>query len=196
MVAHSALTGSELHEPKGVAAATDGFVARAASGAVSWGTIANSNVAVGVPVQMTNTISIATTSGSTTFPTDNTIPQITEGTLMLSHSHTPLSTTNKLHIRVNLVLGIGGSGQVDCGIALFDGNVNALAAVANAQANGHPIILSLDHVMTAGVVSAIAFTVRAGADSSTVKMNSEDSSTRIFGGVCTSSITVTEYKAS
>lgn len=43
-VAHSALTGAELHEPKGVAAASDGTVAQASSGAVSWAKVGTSNV--------------------------------------------------------------------------------------------------------------------------------------------------------
>ncbi len=50
--------------------------------------------------------------------------------------------------------------------------------------------------MTAGTTSAITFKVRAGNDGgSEVQMNSETVSARVFGGVATSSITVTEYKA-
>ncbi len=38
-IEHSVLTGSDLHEPKGVSSAADNSVARAVSGAISWGKI-------------------------------------------------------------------------------------------------------------------------------------------------------------
>lgn len=45
-VAHSTLTGSNLHENKGVAAATDNYVATATSGATVWKKLDNTNLGV------------------------------------------------------------------------------------------------------------------------------------------------------
>lgn len=198
MPAHSALTGAELHEPKGVATATDGFVARAASGAVSWGTVGNSNVIAGMPVQMSCTTTTAITSGSTALPIDNSIPQITEGAEYMTHAHTPLSATNKLLIQVHFNCCNAGSGDLSIGMALFqDATAAALAAVAQHSTQSAPHFLTLTYLMTAGTTSEITFRVRAGNDGgSEVQMNSETVSARVFGGVATSSITVTEFKAS
>ena len=43
-VEHSTMSGSDLHEPKGVASAADGDVAKASSGAISWGKIGAANI--------------------------------------------------------------------------------------------------------------------------------------------------------
>lgn len=58
-VEHSTLTGSDLHEPKGVSSAADGQVATASSSAVSWTKIGATNITDdSIPIAAINETSI------------------------------------------------------------------------------------------------------------------------------------------
>jgi hypothetical protein len=52
----------------------------------------------------------------------------------------------------------------------------------------------MTHYMTAGTTSATTFKVRGGVNAGTLTFNGEVGA-RLFGGVCASSITVTEIAA-
>jgi hypothetical protein len=70
-VAHSTLTGSNLHENKGVAAATNNHVATATSGATVWKKLDNTNLAaLGNPFGA-NLLHIAGGAGATTANGEN-----------------------------------------------------------------------------------------------------------------------------
>jgi hypothetical protein len=134
-------------------------------------------------------------SGAVTLPQDDTIPQITEGYEFLSQVFTPTNAANSLLIDV--CLNVTCNAANTAGIALFQNGVsNALAAIAqyigstNAQ---NPA--NMRHQMTAGTTSPITFSVRAGTgDSSTLHVNGLVAN-RLYGGVVSSHITITEIKA-
>ena len=152
-------------------------------------------VSVGAPtlVQTVNTQTGAVQTGTTTIPFDNTIPQNTEGTQVLSLAITPTSATNFLIISV--VLNFSYSIVNTVSFALFqDSTANALAASAEYGSTATGMINSgLVHKMTAGTTSATTFKVRIGGESAgTVTLNGYSGS-QIFGGVMTSSMTITEY---
>jgi hypothetical protein len=154
----------------------------------AWVSVGESKV-----VQTVNTQTGAVATGTTTIPFDNTIPQNTEGTQVLSLAITPTSASNLLIVSV--VLNFSYSIVNTVSFALFqDSTANALAAAAEYGSTATGMINSgLAYKMTAGTTSATTFKVRIGGESAgTVTLNGF-SGGQIFGGVMTSSMTITEY---
>jgi uncharacterized cupin superfamily protein len=149
----------------------------------------------GKVVQVVNTQSGAVSTTATVLPSDDTIPQITEGAEFMTRTITPTSATNIL--RIDVVIYVSHSADTICTAALFqDAIADALAAgfeyTGTAQAN-LPQVLTFTHFMTSGTTSAITFRVRAGgSDPGTLTVNGR-STLRLYGGITLSSITVTEY---
>jgi len=145
-------------------------------------------------VQVVNTQTGAVSTGTTTIPNDDTIPQNTEGDEYMTLAITPTNTNNNLKIEV--VINCFTSTDDIAAAALFqDTTANALASTlwyGNGAASG--AAKTFTHYMTAGTVSATTFKVRAGAASGTTTFNGRGS-VRVHGGVMASSITITEYKA-
>lgn len=137
--------------------------------------------------------SYATHSSTTaTIPVDDTIPQNTEGTEIMTLAITPKATTNKLVIRV--MVPFYGSTAIACIAALFqDSTANALTVdvqnVAAASAAGNVVF---EHVMDAGTTSSTTFKVRVGTSTGTLYLNGF-SGGRLFGGVLKATMTITEY---
>ena len=144
-------------------------------------------------VQAVNTQTGAVQTGTTTIPFDNTIPQNTEGTQVLSLAITPSSASNLLIVSV--VLNFSYSIVNTVSFALFqDSTANALAASAEYGSTATGMINSgLVHKMTAGTTSATTFKVRIGGESAGTFTLNGYSGNQIFGGVMTSSMTITEY---
>jgi hypothetical protein len=148
-------------------------------------------------LQVVNTNVVTSTTGSTTIPLDDTIPQNTEGFEVMTLAITPRATTNKLLIRatVNLSHPTDGSALI---AALYENTTaNALAAVWESQsANNGVISLNLEYYRSAGTTSEITFKIRVGSPTAgTVTLNGTGGS-RYLGGVLTSGITITEIQSS
>ena len=137
--------------------------------------------------------STATSSTTTTaIPRDDTIPQSTEGTEVVTVSITPTNTSNILTIEGNVNMSVSAS-SIACVATLFkDSDADALSAASQAPASaGLLTTLPISYSMTAGTTSAITFKIRAGAASGTVTINGESGS-RVYGGVALCDIRVTE----
>lgn len=149
--------------------------------------------ASGKVVQVVYTETGAVSTGTTTIPFDDTIPQNTEGTEFLTQAITPTSSTNKLQIDVTIFATVTSTPWII--VALFqDTTADAIATTAtfnNLSTAGASIVLR--HTMTAGTTSATTFKVRIGPSSAATVTFNGQSGGRIFGGVAASSITVTEY---
>jgi len=149
----------------------------------------------GGSVQIVNTQTGAVSTGTTLIPVDDTIPQKTEGDEYMTLAITPTSATNVLKIEVEITAASSSTIR-RLTVALFqDTTANALKAatiyVANANA---AYTYRLTHYMTSGTTSSTTFKARAGLDlAGTLTLNGQSGS-RIFGGVCASSITITEYE--
>ena len=155
--------------------------------------LATSGLPAGSVVQVVNVTSVATATGTTVTPFDDTIPQNDEGTEFLTLAITPTNSSNKLHIKVE-----GQQGSTKKGswltLALFqDSTAGAIAAsnsfdnIANGNNN-----YGLSHFMTSGTTSETTFKVRVGPHaSSTVRMNGS-AGQRFMGGILGSAITITE----
>jgi len=143
-------------------------------------------------VQVVNTSDGALASTTTVVPRDDTIPQNTEGGEFMTLAITPTNSSNKLKIEVTGQFSSTGANHVV--MALFqDSTADALAVgssrVSTADGATSP---SFVHYMTAGTTSSTTFKVRAGPNvAATVYFNGE-SGARLFGGVYSSTITITE----
>jgi len=154
----------------------------------------------GKVVQVVNVQTGAVATGTTQIPSNDTIPQITEGDEYMTLAITPTNASNKLIIEIIAhLIGSYASGQDVIG-ALFNTDnhsTNALAvsfiAVANAYGvHSHP----LRYYVTAGTTSATTFRFRGGTASggTTVFNGLGATSGRLMGGAMVSSITITEIE--
>lgn len=127
-----------------------------------------------------------------TIPADDTAPQATEGTQILSVSLTPKSATSRVRLRFRGE--IAASSGVSVGGAIFSSaSSSALRAgyVTTAAANNlAPLVL--EHEYVPGVTTALTFSVRVGPlSAATVRMNGNTSG-RVFGGTMAATLVVEE----
>jgi hypothetical protein len=137
----------------------------------------------------------AVATGTTVIPSDDTIPQITEGDQYMTLSITPRSATSRLVIEVLWNGTVGAA--VNIIVALFqDATANALAAVTySPTSSGYLANLSLRHTMTSGTTSATTLRVRAGPNAAGTLTFNGTGGARLFGGVMASSIVITEVSS-
>lgn len=128
-------------------------------------------------------------------PSDDTIPQNTEGVQVATVSITPQKAGNQLMILCQL----NGYCSYEIAMALFqDSNANALAANTVGAGgyggyNYHNGVLKF--FMTAGTTSATTFKLRVGyASAAAAYVNSTDGSNQVYGGKCYCTITVFEIE--
>ena len=168
------------------------------SGTIATGTILPADMANGgnKVLQVVNVQDGAVATSTTVMgAVDDTIPQNTEGSEIMTLAITPTSATSKLKIEVV----VNSSHSVDSWgvMALFqDTTANALASsfIYQDVATGSSIF-TFNHYMTAGTTSATTFKVRAGSPSAgTFTFNGTGVGGR-FGGTIASSITITEIEA-
>lgn len=135
------------------------------------------------------------TSFTAVIPGDDTIPQNTEGTQILSASITPKSTTNRIRATF---LGWGGSNTATYNIvaALF---VNSTASAVQAMMGGNndlvtPLTFSYEYVP--GTTSTQTLNVRVGPSSAgTAFMHGNTATSRYFGGAASSTLILEEIVA-
>lgn len=137
---------------------------------------------------------VSTTTRSTItaqIPLDDTIPQIGEGTELLSGSLTPKSTTSR--VRVLCVVPFSGNATLNVVGALFlNGGSNAVAGtVFSVNSNGFFHILSLEYEHVPGATTAQTYALRIGPGSaSSVYINGQ--ATRFLGGVMAATMSIEE----
>jgi len=146
-------------------------------------------------VQVVNFQTGAVATGTTVIPTDNTIPQITEGDQYMTLAITPTNSSNKLFIEV-IWQGTYSRADYSC-LALFVGaTADALAATLIIQTTASfDFQNTLNHYMVAGVTTALTFSVRVGGNGSGTHTFNGRAGAAKMGGVMASSITITEYTA-
>jgi hypothetical protein len=128
-----------------------------------------------------------------TIPADDTIPQNTEGTEVLTLAITPIFSTSKLKIVFSGMFSCGNT-TTQCTIALFqDSTANALAANCFDLSVAIGSIGLLQYVMTSGTTSSTTFKIRAGPASNNFYMSSQNTGAQIMGGVAANILTIEEY---
>lgn len=127
---------------------------------------------------------------TTALPFDDTIPQISEGTQILSAAITPSSTSNKVRIRVQAAGG--GAAATNLVAAVFRGaTANAICSAVSVSAAAsfiNPIVLEFDD--SPATTSATTYTVRVAP----CYLNGNQS-TRYMGGTSRATIVLEEIKS-
>lgn len=159
---------------------------------------AGTSLPAGVVVQVVATSTTAMTTGSTTVPADDTIPQSTEGNALaaLDTTITPKSATNRLLVTLTLILSHGTDTASVLAMLFKDSETGARAMAAGTMAAAGAIYTVVVHYeMVAGSTSATTFKARYGsATAGTVTVNGVGGA-RFYGGVLTSRLEVVEVKA-
>ena len=167
-----------------------------ASNALKKATVASFQRA-GEQLQAVADTETAMTTSTAAIPVDDTIPQNSEGTELLSVAITPAHASNILEIEAVIPIGwaTGGANATAVAALFQDSTANGLAVtshVFNFTAAGTMLVLR--HRMTAGTTSATTFKIRVGITGGTLTFNGMTGA-RLFGGVSTAILTVREIKA-
>ena len=164
----------------------------ATASAAVWTEVTQSGGGSGQLKQFVSTQTGTQSSGTTTIPNDNTIPQNTEGDEYMTLAITPNDTSNKLIIEVTIA-SWGLNAVLNTMFALFqDSTANALASaymMSDTQDTGK--VVTFTHVMDAGTTSSTTFKVRCGASGAGTFI-CNGTNTAKHGGVLASGIRIWE----
>jgi hypothetical protein len=152
------------------------------------------NAIAGSVVQTVNVINKTMAENLDAIPADNSIPQVTEGTEVMTLAITPTSASNKLKITVVVQIGSASAGSMAA--ALFNADITATDAIATGcgslAAAGSIVTITIVYYVTAPGTSSTTFKVRAGSTSTDADFNGSNGATKY--GNPTSSITIEEIK--
>ncbi len=126
---------------------------------------------------------------------DDSIPQNTEGTQILTVSITPTNASNRLRVDIDVPL-VGISAADPVILALFQDAIAGALAASATQVTQNGAQMHLTYEMAAGTTSAITFKARLGPNSGTAYVNGEGAAgNRRLGGASAARMRVTEIKA-
>ena len=134
---------------------------------------------------------------STALPVDDTKPQNTEGTQVLSVSLSPKSTTNRVRVRVTLFGSLTtGPANLGAGLFLNSGADAVRAAAATVTVGNYLQVITMEYEHVPGSTSSQTYAVRVGAHTSAgpARLNGYPAG-RYFGGVAGATIEVEEIAA-
>ncbi len=167
-----------------------GFVDSGLCAAGLWNAIAPVGAVLRTMVVQTS-VPIALTA---IIPSDNTTPQITEGTQILSQNITPISASNKILARyTGFVSGYGVSAAI---IALFrSGDSSAIATTYSViGTTDWGVVVSVECIDFPMSMSSIAYSVRGGPVNTNGVYLNRFYSTDKFNGTLIQSLTLQEIK--
>lgn len=191
------LVGLTIFVSEGIAGADTMWVSKANAG----GTIGSTSVSFQLVTMREWSAEYATyssfaDSGGTVIPFDNTIPQITEGSQIMSLTFTPLSDT--IEVEACVPIGFGGNDARGT-VAIFkDSAVDAIAAhvgfIANSFLVATPIVSAKRASVTAGTSTTISVRVGPGSGNGTMYVNGNVVA-RVMGGAMHAWLKVREVRA-
>lgn len=128
-------------------------------------------------------------------PYDNTKPQQTEGTEVVTVAITPKSAANNLRVTASIQCSSSASERNYVAALFRDSGADALQTVAIKIRGGDDMAtLSIDHVVSAGSTSATTFKIRCGGADTNMLINRNNLGS-LFDGTLISSISVAEISA-
>lgn len=152
------------------------------------------DVLAGSVVKSTLATYVANADLTTVIPNDDTIPQNTEGTQIISQAFTPTSATNLLRFRFSGIASVGASSKALIAALFQDSTASAIAASAHTNAAADDMVpITFMHQQVAGSTSALTFAVRVGASVGTMRMNGITTARR-YGGVTATTLLIEEIK--
>jgi len=123
-------------------------------------------------------------------PPDDTVPQNTEGTQILSASLTPLNSDSKLLVNITAQYTMSTTNVVT--VALFrDSGASAIATVMSANGGDHMSVVNFSYVADSNATTSTEFKVRIGPSGGTLTFQGYSGGGKM-GGTLASNITVTE----
>lgn len=133
---------------------------------------------------------------TTTIPGDDTIPQNTEGTEIMSVSLTPKSATSRVRIRFQGQVTADANSIAVAAAVFSSASASALrAGFVTIVNSGNALHLAVEHEYVPGTTSALTFSVRVGPiNAATVRLNGTPT-TRVFGGASAATLVVEEIAA-
>ena len=155
--------------------------------------IARGDLPAGAVIQSVSATYASNADLSTTIPNDDTIPQNTEGTEVVTVSITPTSASSTIEIEFR---GMGAaSGSANLVAALFkDSGANALAASTGIAGSVNlPGPIGIIYQESAGSTSARTYKIRVGANTGTCRLNGTTTG-RLYGGTSAATLVVREIK--
>lgn len=158
-------------------------------------TVTNAFMDTGQVVQSVYAEYLTNASITNEIPLDDSIPQIGEGTEIVTASITPKSATNKLRIRFRGVASTNTTNGA-CIVALFqDATGNAIASSVVSGGSSDLMNVALEFEMTSGTTSSTTFRIRVGRsiNSYTLRLNGSTSA-RYFGGKMGATLVIEEIK--
>lgn len=140
---------------------------------------------------------------NTYIPEDDTIPQITEGTQVLSLAITPTSATSVLEIQFSCWAGCSGDTRSEFGVTLFEAaSTNAIQVCLNGFESSNRFgfkIFTLLHNVTSGTTSPQTYSIRMGVmgtpgtpGNNVIGING-NTTARLMGGASSAKLIITEY---
>lgn len=149
----------------------------------------------GMTVQIQLNITGAVATGATVVPSDDTVPQITEGDQYMTQAITPTSAANLLEVRAEGQFNQATASNNNI-MALFqDATAGALAVSWSFIANGNANRLAILYVALSALSVSTTFRIREGSGGAGTTTFNGVAAGRLFGGVANSYLRVTEIMA-
>lgn len=145
-------------------------------------------------IQSSYTENNSLVSSSAIIPLDDTIPQIGEGTQLLTLTITPKSVTSKIRIRFSATIGRLASTDPMCIVSLFNGATNAIYAMSG-NVYGTLNVFAGGYQDSPATTSPITYTVRFGPTSAVTVYANGAAGARYLGGSSKASMVIEEIKA-
>ena len=130
---------------------------------------------------------------ATVIPADDTIPQIGEGTQILSVVITPKKLTNKIRLRFQCSSSVSVPAGGAAAAIFANGGANAIAANVVSHTNAAYVLpLGVEVEITPASLAAQTYTVRVGpTTASNLRLNGNTAG-RVFGGIMRATIIAEE----
>ena len=155
----------------------------------------------GVVLQQVRTSTSALIPLVTAIPYDDTIPQITEGTQILSLAITPTASDSVLVVEAKCPVSTSGAPNLaEISIAIFRGSTaSAVAAGMALQGNTEnqdlAVMCALNHFESSASTDATSFQFRVGGATTNDGDVNGEGNARLYGGTASSTLIITEYSA-
>lgn len=147
----------------------------------------------GEVVQKVMTIDGATASTTTILPSDNTVPQNTEGAEFITRAIVPVNHSNLLFVEATILTCTSAGNFVS---ALFQDSTAAAfaASMGESDSSTRASNMNLNYVLAAGTVASTTFKVRAGpSQAGTLRFNGSGAAGVFADTVESSILKITEY---
>lgn len=175
-----------------VVVANDSTVLDSGLSALSYGIVSSLDTSQ-VPPNRVYAEYTANTDIATVIPTDDTIPQIAEGTQILSVSITPRKTTNRIRLRFQCETSLSAVPSAAICALFANGAPDAIAAsIVSHGTIGFALPLVMEVEITPAAATAQTYTVRVGPGSAANLRLNGSSATRLFGGVSRATLVAEE----